>query len=61
MIQVSPHIIDFKHEINGLKDRGDKNHVDENLSNHGNYKIHTAEEIQVADPFKLTNDTNIIC
>ena len=27
--------MDFKHEINGLKDQGDKNHVDENVSNHG--------------------------
>ena len=25
----------FKHEINGLKDRGDKNRVDENVSEHG--------------------------
>ena len=25
----------FKHEINSLKDRGDKNHVDENVSDHG--------------------------
>ena len=28
--------MDFKHEIIGLKDQGDKNHVDENVSNHGN-------------------------
>ena len=27
--------MDFKHEIIGLKDQGDKNHVDENVSNHG--------------------------
>ena len=25
----------FEHEINGFKDRGDKNYVDENLSEHG--------------------------
>ena len=35
MMQVFPHKIAFKHEINGLKDRGDKNHVDENVSEHG--------------------------
>ena len=28
--------MDFKHEIIGLKDQGDKNHVDENVSDHGN-------------------------
>ena len=27
--------MDLKHEIIGLKDQGDKNHVDENVSNHG--------------------------
>ena len=27
--------MDFKHEIIGLKDQGDKNQVDENVSNHG--------------------------
>ena len=32
--------MDFKHEINGLKDQGDKNHVDENVSNHGSLKIY---------------------
>ena len=31
----SPHRIVFKHEIKGLKDGGDKNHVDENVSEHG--------------------------
>ena len=29
--------MDFKHDINGLKDRGDKNDVDENVSDHGNF------------------------
>ena len=29
--------MDFKHEIIGLKDQGDKNHVDENVSNHGTF------------------------
>ena len=29
----------FKHKINGLKDIGDKNHLDENVSEHGNYFI----------------------
>ena len=28
----------FKHEIIGLKDQGDKNHVDENVSNYGKQK-----------------------
>ena len=28
-------MIAFKHEINCLKNRGDKNHADENLSEHG--------------------------
>ena len=27
--------MDFKHEIIGLKHQGDKNSVDENVSNHG--------------------------
>ena len=27
--------MDFKHEIIGLKDQGDKNDVDENVSNYG--------------------------
>ena len=27
--------MDFKHEIIALKDRGGKNHVDENVSDHG--------------------------
>ena len=35
MIKVSLHIIAFKHEIKDLKVRGGKNHVDENLSEHG--------------------------
>ena len=34
-MQISPHIIAFEHEINSLKVRGDKNHVDENVSEHG--------------------------
>ena len=29
--------MDFKHEIIGLKDQGDKNHVDENVSVYGIY------------------------
>ena len=29
--------MDFKHEIIGLKDQGDKNDVDENVSDHGMY------------------------
>ena len=32
--------MDFKHEIIGLKDQGDKNHVDENVSVHGSSKNH---------------------
>ena len=28
----------FKHEIIGFKDRGDKNYVDENVSEHGNLR-----------------------
>ena len=28
--------MDFKHEIISLKDRDDKNDVDENVSDHGN-------------------------
>ena len=28
--------MDFEHEIIGFKDRGDKNYVDENVSEHGN-------------------------
>ena len=31
----SPWLIAFKYEINALKDKGDKNHVDENVSEHG--------------------------
>ena len=27
--------MNFKHEIIGFKDRGDKNYVDENVSEHG--------------------------
>ena len=34
-IVVSLHIIAFKHEIKDLKVRSDKNHVDENVSEHG--------------------------
>ena len=30
--------MDFKHEIIGLKDQGDKNHVDENVSVHGKFE-----------------------
>ena len=29
----------WKHEIKGLKDRGDKNHVDENVSKHGTFLL----------------------
>ena len=29
--------MNFKHEIIGFKDRGDKNYVDENVSEHGTY------------------------
>ena len=31
--------MDFEHGIIGFKDRGDKNYVDENLSNHGIFKF----------------------
>ena len=34
MIEVSLHIIAFKHKIKDLKVRGDKKHVDENVSEH---------------------------
>ena len=30
--------MDFKHGIIGFKDRGDKNYVDENLSNYGTFE-----------------------
>ena len=30
--------MDFEHRIIGFKDRGDKNYVDENVSEHGNCK-----------------------
>ena len=29
--------MDFKHEIIAFKDRGDKNYVDENVSEHGSF------------------------
>ena len=31
--------MDFKHEIFGLKDQADKNHVDENVSYYGTFFI----------------------
>ena len=31
--------MDFKHEIIALKHRGDKIHVDENVSDHGTYEV----------------------
>ena len=36
----------FKHEIKDLKVRGDKNHVDENVSEHGILNV-TLREIYV--------------
>ena len=34
-MSISPDLIAFKHEMNALKDKGDKNHVDKNVSEHG--------------------------
>ena len=39
--------MDFKNEIIGLKDHGDKTHVDENVSNHGS---------SLKEAFKKTKD-----
>ena len=39
LMWISPLNIDFKHEIIALKDRGDKIHVDENVSDHGMFSF----------------------
>ena len=39
-MQVSPHVIAFSYVIYDFEVRGDKNHVDENVSEHGSYKCH---------------------
>ena len=37
-----PHIIAFSYAINDFEVRGDKNHVDENVSEHGKLDLHSS-------------------
>ena len=39
LMWISTWNMDFKHEIIALKDTGDKNHVDENVSDHGMFSF----------------------